>query len=91
MTSKKKANSPATKGSDEKGTFIMSLNCIIKILLLALGTQKVEKIVIVCIYPSGMCVNWTISLHDCVLIEVLWYRQSHENRETEDEFCSEAV
>ena len=38
-----------------------------------------------------MCVDWTVSFYHRVLIEVLRYRQAHENRETENEFCSEAI
>ena len=42
-------------------------------------------------YPSSVGVNRTIVLKCCVLIEVLWYREAHENREPQDEFSSKAV
>jgi len=42
-------------------------------------------------YPSSMGMHWTIVLECSVLVEVLWYREAHVNRESQDEFSSEAV
>ena len=35
--------------------------------------------------------DWTITVDGGVLIEVLWYRQTHEDREAKYELCPEAV
>ena len=42
-------------------------------------------------YPSSTSVNWTITIYCCVLIEILRHRQTQENRETQNELCSEGI
>ena len=32
-------------------------------------------------YPSCSCVDWTITIDCCVLVEVLWHGQAQEDRE----------
>lgn len=41
-----------------------------------------------CFYPSCMSVNWSNAFHRLVLVEVLWYRQSHDDWECKNKFCS---
>ena len=35
--------------------------------------------------------NWTIARDCSVFVEVLWHRQTQEDREAKNELCSEAV
>ena len=42
-------------------------------------------------YPSCTRVYWTKACHRSVFIEILWHRQTHKQRESQDEFCSEAI
>lgn len=42
-------------------------------------------------YPSSTGVNWTVTVEYRVLVEILWHRQTYEDREAENELCSEAI
>ena len=53
--------------------------------------QEIHGFVIIIAYPSSSCVDWTVTVDGCVLVEVLRHGQTKEDREAQYELCSEAV